>query len=1057
MANDVALTQLHPAVISTITNQNSSYATSSGIATMFAADVFECGKDNVTELVTTVDEFLFKYGQPNFKKYGQTAYNVINWLQANGEAYILRLLPDDAGFAHVLLNIQTKINSPDTITSYDSGKTVMKADGTLVAVNDVFIRPILTNVQLNNTSEELIYNELTNTRTDTTIDGYNNNFILAVYPKGRGDYYNKYGIRLTLNSTFDMIESMTNRVYNFELVEYDTNGNVTTVEGPFFVSFDPDSMSDDNESLYIEDVVNKYSDIVNIKVNDANYLKIAGIVNPNANPYALDILTGTTKEIDDAPQTFYCEATERYEDIHFYIQRYSVDGELITVNDKPVLNIPESDDEIVNQIIKLDNTIREKDHYNESLILEKMKEYYLSLCTQLIPNTMDSIYKSTNPNSQILTYWGKIDPSQTDATPTTNTVGDSLFNVFRTNALSYYKAKETYTSLNNNSLKAAYTSLKTASSNVISEGITPILLLINNIQALYKLASNNSEDNLTDFNNLLIDIKTIRSSLNSADKIDILISTNRSSLIDISELLTSYSLGETSNLPLENMEYIVSLLSEKLTSVIYNIINTLYTPAEMLADTIISNLKTSILELYEGDANATDTDANAAFMLQKGIIESLSLIKLGYIQNTVNNRQIFYGMCSQIISKLDDILIIASGKNSIDKISKLTPVLTDNVTTGITVDVDASSLGTLSNIIDSLQNIINSAVSMQTASDDIAKKSIIVRANTNITNVENLVSSKATNVFNNSLQNFTTPLKFSNGHDGSFAYNSTNNTTRTALIKDQLIKAYKGNVDGNIINRDIMEFRHIFDANYDVSVKNAVTTLCRDIRKDCFFWADTGFRSNPEDVLKWRKNSFNISSYYVGLFAQDLTYYDEYTSKNIRVTPTYVLSTKVPTVAKTYGLQYPIAGPRRGIIDGFTSISWFPNDSYKERFYLKRINYIEQDSRRTKLGSQLTTDVSTSALSDINNMMTLLDIKNNVEKLCSDYQFELSDSTTINALNFALNEYLATYTTNRSCESINCKVYASDYDKQQKILRVDLSIKFTGVVERILISLNVAS
>jgi len=253
----------------------------------------------------------------------------------------------------------------------------------------------------------------------------------------------------------------------------------------------------------------------------------------------------------------------------------------------------------------------------------------------------------------------------------------------------------------------------------------------------------------------------------------------------------------------------------------------------------------------------------------------------------------------------------------------------------------------------------------------------------------------------------------------------------------------------------LVEFNHIIDANYDPAIKLAIVTLARDIRKDFFFWVDTNFQASPEDVLNWRKNEFNVNTYFAGIFAQDFTFYDEFTGKDVKMTTPYVLAGKVPTCASAYGLQFPIAGNTRGLVDGYKKLSWTPSETYKEALYLKKVNYIEEDPRRTRIGSQLTAEAQTSPLSNINNVLTLLDIKKNIEIIVEDYQFEFNDSETQTALQSELNTYLSKYISNRSCESITVSVTASDYDKIQKLIRVSATIKFNNIIERVVVSLDV--
>ena len=91
-----SINQLHPGVYGTISSQETTYSTASGVLTMFQADVFEKGPDNQLGFVTSVDEFISKYGSPNFSKYGQAAYNIVNFLEAGGQAYVMRVLPENA-------------------------------------------------------------------------------------------------------------------------------------------------------------------------------------------------------------------------------------------------------------------------------------------------------------------------------------------------------------------------------------------------------------------------------------------------------------------------------------------------------------------------------------------------------------------------------------------------------------------------------------------------------------------------------------------------------------------------------------------------------------------------------------------------------------------------------------------------------------------------------------------------------------------------------------------------------------------------------------------------
>jgi hypothetical protein len=136
-------------------------------------------------------------------------------------------------------------------------------------------------------------------------------------------------------------------------------------------------------------------------------------------------------------------------------------------------------------------------------------------------------------------------------------------------------------------------------------------------------------------------------------------------------------------------------------------------------------------------------------------------------------------------------------------------------------------------------------------------------------------------------------------------------------------------------------------------------------------------------------------------------------------------------------------------------LSFNPTEPWKEQLYKKQVNYVEQDPKRTKFGSQLTSQTIVSALSNINNVRALLRIKRDVEELAEDYQFEWNDNLTLSAFQYNLNGYLQKWISNRACTSIKGSVYASAYDKQQKVARVKIEMVFNNVIERVLIDLVV--
>ena len=242
-SGDAALTQHHPRIVTTVSNSQEIYQSGDGGLRVFAALVCEKGEEGI-QLITSPSELIAKTGEINAAKYGQAANNVQRWLQAGGEALVMRVLPENATFAHAFLDIQTKFLKKDK-------------DGNPLKGSPLEARKVITTSTSNNV-KKLLENELIDAEIPDTADGYDHNVIALFTPKGRGAYYNNIGFRITLSKQFDNV--MNSRLYNIEVVKFKNNNLIDIIEGPFLVSFNPEALSPINqESIFIEDILNKYS------------------------------------------------------------------------------------------------------------------------------------------------------------------------------------------------------------------------------------------------------------------------------------------------------------------------------------------------------------------------------------------------------------------------------------------------------------------------------------------------------------------------------------------------------------------------------------------------------------------------------------------------------------------------------------------------------------------------------------------------------------------------------------------------------------------------------
>jgi len=269
-------------------------------------------------------------------------------------------------------------------------------------------------------------------------------------------------------------------------------------------------------------------------------------------------------------------------------------------------------------------------------------------------------------------------------------------------------------------------------------------------------------------------------------------------------------------------------------------------------------------------------------------------------------------------------------------------------------------------------------------------------------------------------------------------------------VESLLAKAYSGLTTPEITDKDWTEVDVVLDANYPPMVKEAMVTLARDIRNDCMTFLDTGFTARPDQAIDKRRNSLTYNTFYAAIFTQDLIVDDVFTNREIRVTPTYILANKIPSNDRQHGTHKPFVGPRRGGVTGFKSVSWFPTEPQKTELYKAQLNYIERTPKRTNFGSQLTSQVATSDLSNISIVRTLFKIIRRMRSVAQEFPFELNNKDTENALVIELNGIGNDYVSNGACEFVTPKILTTEYQRRRKILHVAVEVKFTALVERIL-------
>jgi len=226
----------------------------------FISALTEKGEDNVLKFIGSRADFISEFGEPNIsvygKNYGQGPNCAYNYLGESGALYFMRVLSDNAAFSN--MRIDATIGATDTTAGYQ-----------------------ITFVEGVNSVDEFGTN-LQNTGTTYPI--------CFLRPIGRGQWYNKLGIRLTEVANPTLWDQ-----YVLDVYERQSDGQDVIIES-FEVSFDPLARDNAGESLWIVDILNLYSSVLRAEMYiDEDTDRLSDGYEENIRVYDKDI--GTTSAV----------------------------------------------------------------------------------------------------------------------------------------------------------------------------------------------------------------------------------------------------------------------------------------------------------------------------------------------------------------------------------------------------------------------------------------------------------------------------------------------------------------------------------------------------------------------------------------------------------------------------------------------------------------------------------------------------------------------------------------------------------------------------------------
>ena len=299
------------------------------------------------------------------------------------------------------------------------------------------------------------------------------------------------------------------------------------------------------------------------------------------------------------------------------------------------------------------------------------------------------------------------------------------------------------------------------------------------------------------------------------------------------------------------------------------------------------------------------------------------------------------------------------------------------------------------------------------------------------------------------------------GSDGQL---SLDNPDRQLVMNALYQKAFEGEIDENIRSKNRYPTTFILDADFPVQTKLAIVALAIQ-RTDCMAMLDFGLEiATKASVGSYYDANFDglIDSRVVTLEPYCMKVRDPYTNKTVTVTSTYWLASEYFTHINSWnGKHRPLAGNRFGIISGHIKNSIYPifdddlDPTMMDELADKHCNIAKYNPNQIVVRSMQNTAQSRwTALTEQNNVLILLDIKRECERLCSQFEYDFAELEDIARFNVAISTITDKYAA-AQVRSISAHFDKNDWEAARGILHLYVEMVHKDLVKTTIIEIDV--
>lgn len=290
-------------------------------------------------------------------------------------------------------------------------------------------------------------------------------------------------------------------------------------------------------------------------------------------------------------------------------------------------------------------------------------------------------------------------------------------------------------------------------------------------------------------------------------------------------------------------------------------------------------------------------------------------------------------------------------------------------------------------------------------------------------------------ILNNSLG-----MMLQEGDNGTFGDAPINAPT----YGEEMVKVLDGTFDDSIFDRDRFMIDVCCDANYPAEVKKAIYDLA-EYREDFVYLRDYGTDLTTFDTVRsaWYENA---KSKFVADYCQAWDVIDPWTKKQITVTATYGMATRLIS-----HLLYKRSYPPCGILHSFVfndavegTVTFLPKvtPSVDQKTLLNdiKVNYASIVNGSLTMETCYTSQDAPTQLSYINNILAVTEVIHDIRTECPKIRYSFITDTDLDKYRDEVNKVIQRHSSNFS--SIYMEYTQDEIMAANKIFEADIFVMF---------------